>query len=224
MALGMATAKAVGMGTLCPFKPRLSLKLGEKKMKMLMVGAAALMMFPATAMAQVATSASESATLTLTGAIPVECSLGLGDKTTNSATRSVDLKQGRLTNQAMPSLYYGCNAPYALTVSSSNGGMRNLNAPSGDYKYTARYGLNFNGIPTGATGGAAGLDQYELGLTKTTPFVIVNQGWSEIAHLVDQTSVLNVEVDLGAGGATDGVNYLAGAYQDVLTFEISASL
>lgn len=193
-------------------------------MKMMMVGVSALMLFPASAMAQVATSASDTATLTLTGAIPVECSLGLGSATTSSATRSVNLNQGRLTNQAMPDLYYGCNAPYTLSVQSTNGGMRNINAPDGSYQYTARYGLNFNGIPTGAAGGAAGLDQYELGQTKTTPFVIVSQGWSNIASLVNQISVLNVEVDLGAGGATDGVNYLAGSYQDVLTFEIAAEL
>lgn len=193
-------------------------------MKLMMVGVAALMLLPATAMAQVATSDSEAATLTLTGAIPVECSLGLGDTSTSSASRTVNLNQGRLTNQAMPSLYYGCNAPYTLTVSSANGGMRNQNAPDGSYQYTARYGLNFNGTPTGAANGAAGLDQYELGQTRTTPFPIVTQGWSNIASLVNQISVLNVEVDLGAGGATDGTNYLAGSYEDVLTFEISASL
>ena len=191
--------------------------------KMLMVGAAALFA-PTMAFAQVATNDSASATLTLNGEIAVECSLGLGDETTQSQTETVDLTEGRLTNQVMPSLFYGCNAPYELTVSSTNGGLRNTNAPNGSYQYTARYGLNFNGIPTGATGGSAGLDQYELGQTVNTPFVIVNQGWDAIGELVDQTSVLNVEVDLGAGGATDGENYLAGQYTDILTFEISASL
>ena len=192
--------------------------------KMLMVGAAALFA-PTLAFAEpVATQDSANATLTLIGEIAVECSLGLGDETTQSQTKTVDLNEGRLTNQAMPSLFYGCNAPYQLTVSSANGGLANQSAPDGSYQYTARYGLNFNGTPTGATGGSAGLDQYELGQTVTTPFVIVSQGWDAIGELVDQTSELNVEVDLGAGGATDGENYLAGEYKDILTFEISASL
>jgi hypothetical protein len=192
--------------------------------KLMMVGAVALFA-PSMAFAQVATSDSESATLTLNGEIAVECSLGLGDATTQTASADVDLMKGRLTNQAMPSIYYGCNAPYTLTVQSANGGMVNQSAPNGSYQYTARYGLNFDGVPTG-TGDSNNnaLDQYELGQTVHTPFVIVNQGWDAIGQLVDQISVLNVEVDLGAGGATDGENYLAGQYEDQLTFVITASL
>lgn len=203
-------------------------------MKLFLSTAAAVALMATSAVAAPA-NVSDEATLNLQGELPAVCYVSFGGNLsisntgaivgaeTASATSTVNLTQGRLTNQQVGggTLEYGCNAPFKLSFQSQNGGLIREGGSPTVATDRMPYGINFNGIPTGASGGAAGYDQYELGLTRTTPAVIDTRSWAVIGTLGNLSNQLNVEVDLGVTNSAVG---LAGVYKDTIKFKIESTM